>query len=114
MTEMQKLDKYLTDHNIKHTYGRRWPETERIMPEYREDREYDGGYQIVVNDDNGKYLWDGICGWGSFGFKQGLIEITGIIVPEDAGDSVEGYLTADDVIKRIEKYSADNESVLNN
>lgn len=114
MTEMQKLDKYLTDHNIKHTYGRRWPETERIMPEYREGREYDGGYQIVVNDDNGEYLWDAICGWGSFGFKQGLVEIMGVIVSEDAGDSVEGHLTADEVIKRIEKYYASNGLVLNN
>lgn len=114
MTEMQKLDKYLTEHNIKHTYGRRWPETERIMPDYREGGTYDGGYQIVVNDNKNEYLLDAICGRGSFGFKQGLIEIMGVIVPDDAGDSVEGYLTADDVIKRIEKYSAGNEPVLNN
>lgn len=114
MTEMQKLDKYLTEHNIKHTYGRRWPETERIMSDYREGGAYDGGYQIVVNDNDGKYLWDAICGWGSFGFNQGLIEIMGVIVPDDAGDSVEGHLTADDVIKRIEKYCASNELVLNN
>lgn len=51
---------------------------------------------------------------GSFGFKQGLVEIMGIIVSEDAGDSVEGHLTADDVIKRIEKYYASNGLVLNN
>lgn len=114
MNEMQKLDKYLTEHNIKHSYGRRWPNIEQSFPECREGKYHDGGYQIVVNDDNGNYLWDAICGWRSFGFRQGLVEIMGVIVSEDAGDSVEGYLTADDVIKRIEKYSADNESVSNN
>ena len=29
MTEMQKLDKYLTEHGINHTYKRRWPELDK-------------------------------------------------------------------------------------
>lgn len=74
----------------------------------------DGGRQIVVNDENGEYLFDAICGYGSFGFNQGLIEIMGCIVPDDVHDSVEGFLTADEVIERIEKYYAGNEPVLNN
>lgn len=38
----------------------------------------------------------------------------GYIVPDDVHDSVEGSLTADEVIERIEKYYAGNEPVLNN
>ena len=114
MTEMQKLDKYLTEHNIKHTYKRRWPNMEQSFPEYREGKHHDGGYQIMANGDNGEYLWDAICGYGSFGFETGLIEIRGCIVPECVSDSVEGHLTANEVIERIEKYYAGNEPVLNN
>lgn len=95
MTEMQKLDKYLTEHSIKHTFKH-------------------GGYQIIVKDDNGHYLWDAICGHGSLGFETSLIEIMGCIVPECVSDLVEGYLTANEVIERIEKYYASNGLVLNN
>ena len=112
MTEMQKLDKYLTEHNIKHSYQIRWPRIEQSLPEYREGMHHDGGYQIVVNDANGEYLWDAICGWGSFGFEAGLIEIMGIIVPDCVSDSVEGHLTANEVIERIEEYYASNGLVL--
>lgn len=125
MTEMQKLDKYLTKHNIKHTYNRRWPETDKrqnimrvtatgAIYHTKKENTIDGGWQIVVNDDSGNYLWDAICGYGSYGFDRGLIEIMGCIVPEDVCDSVEGYLTADDAIERIEKYCASNGLVINN
>lgn len=114
MTEMQKLDKYLTEHNIKHTYKRRWPNMEQSSPEYREGKHHDGGYQIMANGDNGEYLWDAICGYGSFGFETGTIEIMGCIVPECVNDSVEGHLTANEVIERIEKYYASNGLVINN
>ena len=74
----------------------------------------DGGWQIVVNDENGEYLFDAICGYGSFGFRKGLIEIMGCIVPDNVHDSVEGSLTADEVIERIERYYASNGLVINN
>lgn len=51
---------------------------------------------------------------GSFGFETGLIEIMGCIVPECVSDSVEGHLTANEVIERIEKYYASNGLVINN
>ena len=125
MTEMQKLDKYLTKHNIKHIYKRRWPEFDKQQKIMRvtatgaiyhtmKENAIDGGWQIVVSDENGEYLFDAICGYGSFGFNRGLIEIMGCIVPDDAHDSVEGSLTADEVIERIEKYYAGNEPDLNN
>lgn len=125
MTEMQKLDKYLTEHNIKHTYKRRWPKFDKQQKTMRvtatgaiyhtmKENAIDGGWQIVVNDENGEYLFDAICGYGSFGFETGLIEIMGRIVPECVSDSVEGHLTANEVIERIEKYYASNGLVLNN
>lgn len=125
MTEMKKLDKYLTEHNIEYSYKRRWPETDMQQNIMRvtatgtiyytkKENAIDGGWQIVVNDDNGEYLWDAICGYGSYGSDKGLIEIMGCIVPEDVCDSVEGWLTADEVIDRIKKYYASNGLVLNN
>lgn len=33
--------------------------------------------------------------------ESGLLEIMGTIVSPNAGDSVEGFLTADDIIERI-------------
>lgn len=47
--------------------------------------------------------WDAICHRGSFGYEEGLLEIMGSIVRADAGNEVEGFLTAEDVIKRIEE-----------
>lgn len=45
--------------------------------------------------------WDAICHYGSYGAEEGLLEIYGSIVSPTAGDSVEGWLTAEDVIKRV-------------
>ena len=42
---------------------------------------------------------------GSYGYEKGLLEIYGSIV-WPCGDSVEGYLTAADVIERIESSKA--------
>lgn len=107
MTEIQKLDKYLTDNKIIHTYDRRWPDLDKREPDYREGQKFDGGYQIIVYDEYNNRLWDAICGYGSYGFQQGLLEIM-----EEKSSKVIGFLTADDVIKMIEN-SASNELVLN-
>lgn len=98
MTEMQKLDILLTHAKISHTYGRRWPEMDR--PDYQEylpGGRHDGGEQIVAYDAAGNRIWDGIWGWGSYGFEQGLIEVTG---RQALGhDDVDGWLTARQVTK---------------
>lgn len=94
MTEMQKLDEMLTSLNIPHTYGRRFPDLDK---EKRPGSKIDWGTQIIVTTEKGKRLWDAVCGYGSYGFEDGLLEIMGDIVPE-GGDSVLGYLTADDVL----------------
>lgn len=90
MSELDKLEVYLKENGIEHTrmddmtcVG--WPM-----------------HKIVVTKD-GEYQWDAICHRGSYGFEQGLLEIYGNIVTEEDGDSVVGWLTADDVIKRIQK-----------
>jgi len=59
------------------------------------------GYQIVVNDENEHYAWDAICHSYSYGHKEGKLEIMGDIVSPNAGDSVEGYLTAEDILERL-------------
>lgn len=60
---------------------------------------------IVYRMINGKRvrLWDAIYSTGSYGYEEGLLEIYGDIVDPDAGDSVEGWLTANDIIKRLEQ-----------
>ena len=90
MTEMQKLDILLKRAKVPHTYGRRWLE------------------QIVVYDAGGNRIWDGVWGWGSYGFEQGLIEVMGKQLL--GHDDVEGWLTARQVMKmwRCRKYAAKN------
>ena len=81
MTEMQKLDILLKHAKVPHTYGHRW----------------DGGEQITAYDAAENRIWDGIWGWGSYGFEQGLIEVMG---RQALGlDDVEGWLTARQVTK---------------
>ena len=59
-------------------------------------------HQLIIYSDSYRE-WDAICHYGSYGFEDGLLEIYGSIVPEDADDSVIGWLTANDVIKLLEK-----------
>lgn len=59
------------------------------------------GYQIIVYDENGERDWDAICHDFSYGHESGLLEIYGSIVDENAGDSVEGELTAEEILARL-------------
>lgn len=96
MSGLDILAKYLKDHNIP-------------FERYDCDKIFmlDDGYtfhldrhQICVPNQR-NILWDVICQAGSFGYKEGLLEAWGDIVEIDG--EVEGYLTAQDVIRRIEK-----------
>lgn len=64
---------------------------------------YDG-YQIVV-DYNG-LEFDAICHGGSYGSDYGLLEIMGRCIVENEYDTVEGYLMATEIIKRVDNYLA--------
>ena len=44
--------------------------------------------------------WDAICHSGSYGHEKGLLEIMGTIVRVD-DDEVEGYLTAKEILQRL-------------
>lgn len=91
MSELDKLEKYLKEHNIPY---------ERIdvaAEEVPMDR-----HQILVKDKDGDEIWDAICHFGSYGYKQGLLEIMGTLVRPEDRDSVVGWLTAEDIIRRIE------------
>lgn len=86
MSEMDKLENYLVDHS--YIYDR------RDLPEYE-------GEQIIVFNEYGRQ-WDAVCHKFSMGHKDRLLEIMGTIV-RSFDDEVEGYLTAEDVIKRLEE-----------
>lgn len=43
---------------------------------------------------------DAVCHDGSYGHHEGLLEIMGLVDEEEVGDSVEGYLTAEEVFMR--------------
>lgn len=90
MSELDKLEKYLKEHNIPYE---RIDEAEKgIM-----DR-----HQILVKDKDGCEIWDAICHFGSYGYESGLLEIMGTLVRPEDRDSVVGWLTAEDIIGRIE------------
>ena len=59
-------------------------------------------HQILVKDEDRVVIWDAICHFGSYGYEEGLLEIMGTLVRPEDRDSVAGWLTAEDVIKRIE------------
>lgn len=72
---------------------------------------FEGGQIIVYEntgspyDQSGKLIreWDAVCHEGSYGRERGLLEIMGNIVDsEKVGDYVEGYLTAEEVLERVD------------
>lgn len=98
MSELDILTQYLKDHNIPFERYDCSKEDFEINDEYTF---YIDRHQICVP--NQQYiLWDVICQEGSYGYRDGLLEAFGDIVEVD--DTVEGYLTAQDIIERIEKH----------
>lgn len=81
-TEMDKLEKYLKDHGIDY-----------------ERQDIHDGQQIVVYKTSKAYSWDVVLHSFSYGQEDNLMEAMG----EDllGHDDVEGYLTADDVIRYL-------------
>ena len=97
MSELDILAQYLKDHNIPFE---RYDCSKEDFEINGECTFYIDRHQICVP--NQQYiLWDVICQEGSYGYRDGLLEAFGDIVEVD--DTVEGYLTAQDVIERIEK-----------
>lgn len=102
MKELDKLAKYLREIEMpfmQYECNKTFDERDFI---FTLDR-----HQICVPDQDTP-IWDVICQYGSIGYEKGLLEAYGVIVDEEIdGDIVVGYLTADDVIKRLKKYGLD-------
>ena len=88
LTQLDILESWLATN--KYEYTREDNEATTISP--------CDTHQIVVYKD-GVRSWDVICHSGSYGCETGLLEGMG----ELFGIDVEGYLTAADVIKKIEE-----------
>lgn len=97
ISELDKLEKYLQDHGIQYSrydVNDKWNEEGFIIEMDR--------HQICVGEkEDGTWSWDVICQRGSYGFKEGLLEGLGSIF-----DGAEGWLTAEDVTKRLEERNA--------
>lgn len=94
LIEFNKLEQYLKDNGYEYERHDRLPGIpENIEP-------VSDYHQLIVYKD-GVRQWDVICHYGSYGYADGLLEIYGNIVTEEDGDSVVGWLTADDVIQRL-------------
>lgn len=99
--ELNKLTDWLT-HQAP-CYNWRVERTDKVQVEWT-DIDIGDHIVIVYTQDTDERLFDAICRYGSYGYHNGLLEIMGTIVDEDSdGDTVVGYLTADDVIDRIIK-----------
>lgn len=88
MNELDKLEAYLKEHGYKY---------ERIEKDASSEQ-----HQIIIYDENDERQWDAVCAPGSYGYEAGLLEVMGEKVVR-VQDSVEGYLRADEVIKRLEE-----------
>lgn len=67
------------------------------------------GYQICYPCIEER-ISDAVCHGFSYGHEQGLLEIMGLVNEEEVGDSVEGWLTAEQVFERWHKHWLENHS----
>ena len=57
-------------------------------------------------DYSGKEIGDAVCHSGSYGHEDGLLEIMGLgICVENDGDDVKGWMTAEEVIQQLKKFT---------
>ena len=110
MGELNKLQEYLM------TNGYYFKRIDKTVPKEMKDiyvkhfGKYSGEgerHQIIVYSDSegcpDEIWFDVICQWGSYGYDKGLLEIsgpTGLCDNHESG--VEGWLTAQDIIDRLE------------
>lgn len=83
--EILVLEKMLTEAEIPHTLH-------RLLD----------GWQVIYPEEGEKRVVDAIEHYGSYGKDEDLLEIMGLLTPEEEEDnSVLGYLSAEEVFKRI-------------
>jgi len=89
--ELKKLDELLTEAGIPHEVtsidylGEDGVDCQICYPSYKEK------------------ICDAINHRFSYGHEAGKLEIMGLVDPDVVGDSVEGYLTAEQVFNRIQR-----------
>lgn len=96
LKELDKLEAYLKRKGIQY---------QRVdIPADENNIEH---HQIAVPCIMEEREWDAVCQPGSYGYPYGFIEIMGNIVDKDYKYGVQGWLTAEDVIERIERRERD-------
>lgn len=99
LEELNKLEKYLKDNDYNYyrvdIYEERITTPANLPYTLKYPR-----HQLIVYDEDGRQ-WDAICQRGSYGYDAGLLEVYGDIV--SVNDEVEGFLTADELITRLEE-----------
>jgi len=84
LDEIEKLHEMLEKANIPHEYSDR----------------FDGKFISYPQHQN--FICDACCFGGSYGYEAGLIEIMGLLTPEEyENDDVVGWLDAENVFNRI-------------
>ena len=61
---------------------------------------FNGG-MIVIEEDGTRKL-DAICHDGSYGNDDGLLEVMGACIVKSSDSDVEGWLTAEEVLRRVD------------
>ena len=110
--EIERLHKMLTDAGIEHEWIDRTPDGWDRVRRRVSNPNVVWGWQIIVYKENGDRLISAIEGFGTHGYGTvddffgpcDLIEIMGLLTPEEKKlDSVCGWLTAEEVFRRIQE-----------
>ena len=96
--QLDLLEAYLIRHNIPYQRN----DQNRIIDPEKGIIQLDRHRILVEDPVTHEYKWDAICQECSYGYPN-LLEIMGELVEEGAGDGVVGWLTAAEVVERIEK-----------
>ena len=103
ITEIHRLHEMLQTAGIEHEY---WDRRNQFDPRGELKAlgyDHDYGWQILVFYEDGDRMISVIEGWGTYGVEDDLLEIMGLLEPGECDDSVKGWLTAEDVFRRIQK-----------
>ena len=72
---------------------------------FKEFSDFKNGYQILYPEDNAKNVCSVIEHSFSYGNREDLLEIMGLLTDEESQyDSVKGFLSAEKVFERIKKH----------
>lgn len=96
LNEFEKLEDYLIDND--YVYER----IDKVNSSIKdEERDY---HQLIAYTKKSDDVFDVVISKSlhSYGYEKGLLELSGCLV-KSKDDNVEGFLTADDIIKRLEE-----------